>query len=202
MFSWLIPRCVSLRISLYLTIFPPNVEMAGSALASRPHRRRRGRCARRSSVRIDGRWMSAPMSRGITHRIARNNHPGQCAADRTLILHGEGVFPGSPTTTSWLRRSYRLYAERVSGSLLPCLEVFVFEVHQCFKRVVFPKDRTPSSTIGKMFTSLALWGGLFAQFTYDVLRSWAVQQGSELRICGKVLSKAAQTGIEIHIAGQ
>lgn len=88
MFSWLIPRCVSLKISLYLTIFPPNVEMAGSALASRPHRRRRGRCARRSSVRTDGRWMSAPMSRGITHRIARNNH--RCAIYERLA-HGDSL---------------------------------------------------------------------------------------------------------------
>lgn len=26
-------------------------------------------------MRADKRWAAAPMSRGITHRIARNNHP-------------------------------------------------------------------------------------------------------------------------------
>lgn len=73
MFSWLIPRCVNLRISLYLTIFPPNVEMAGIAILRPGHIVGEESVARCSSVRTDKRWTAAPMGRGITHRIARNN---------------------------------------------------------------------------------------------------------------------------------
>ena len=74
MFSWLIPRCVNLRISLYLTIFPPNVEMAGIAILRPGDIVGEESVARCSSVRTDKRWTAAPMGRGITHRIARNNH--------------------------------------------------------------------------------------------------------------------------------